>query len=103
MRTSFLITIVAGVIVLRATEKFSEEPSYDERDKFIALMASYTTFLVATISMALLVIIEIISGLLGLNAVCEWSNSIAIRFAPYIAFMFVVYALSWVILRIKYS
>ena len=103
MAMAFVLTVVAGVVVLKAAEKLSKEAYYDERDKFIALMASYTTFLVATISIALLVIVELASSILGISILYEWSKEVVTRFAPYTAFMFVVYAVSWVILRTKYS
>ena len=103
MPLAFVLTVIAGVIVLRATEKLSKEPYYDERDKFIALLASYTTFLVSTISIALLILVELISNILGVDTLYEWSNEIVTRFAPYVAFMFIVYAASWFILRAKYS
>ncbi len=103
MPVAFVLTVAAGAIMLRAIEVYSKEPYYDERDKFIALMASHITFLVTTLSIALLVIVEVTSGILGISTLYEWSKEIVLRFAPYITFMFVVYATSWIILRIKYS
>ncbi len=103
MAIAFVLTVAAGVVVLKATEKLSKETYYDERDTFIALMASYTTFLVSTISIALLVLVELISSILGIDILYEWSKDVVTRFAPYIAFMFVIYAASWIILRMKYS
>ena len=66
-------------------------------------MASYITFFVSTTSIAALVIIEGISGILGIEQLYEWSKGIITYLAPYIVYMFLVYSISWIILRIKHS
>ncbi len=103
MKIPFILTIIVGVIAIRIVERLSSEPYYDERDKYIALMASYITFFVSTTSIATLVIIEGISGILGIEQLYEWSKGIITYLAPYIVYMFLVYSISWIILRIKYS
>ncbi len=103
MKIPFILTIIAGVIAIRIAERISSEPYYDERDKYIALMASYITFFTSTTSIAALVIVESISGILGIEQLYEWSKGIIAYLAPYIVYMFFVYSISWIILRIKYS
>ncbi len=103
MKIPFILTIIVGVIAIRIAERLSSEPYYDERDRYIALVASYITFFVSTTSIAALVIIESISGILGIEQLYEWSKDIITYLAPYIVYMFLVYSVSWVILRIKHS
>ncbi len=103
MKIPFILTIIVGVIAIRIAERLSSEPYYDERDRYIALVASYITFFVSTTSIAALVIIEGISGILGIEQLYEWSKDIITYLAPYIVYMFLVYSVSWVILRIKHS
>lgn len=99
----FIAMILTGIIVLRISEKIIGRTIYDERDKFIAVTASYATLMAVFVSVAVLVIVNAISDVLGVCWLYSLTQSIVDSFAPFILYTMVVYIISWMMLKLKYS
>ncbi len=99
----FLATIAIGLIMIRVSEKISRDIAYDERDKFIATLASYTTLLVVMVSIALLTIAYALGDVLGIDWLYNVTKDIVEKYAPFMLYIMVVYIASWIVFKLKYS
>ncbi len=101
--TGFLVTIIVGLAMIKVSEQISRDVAYDERDRFIATLASYTTLLVVMISIALLAIASVLGNVLGINWLYNTTKDVVEKYAPFMLYIMVIYVASWIIFKLKYS
>ena len=101
--TSFVLTVITGLAIIKIMDKISKGVVYDERDKFIASLASYVTILVTMISMGLLTIIFAVSELLNVSWLSNLLKDFIERYAPFVLYIMIVYVAFWIIFKFKYS
>ena len=99
----FVLTVITGLAIIKIMDKISRRVVYDERDKFIASLASHATILATMISMGLLTIIFAVSELLNVSWLSSLLKDFIERYAPFVLYIMIIYVAFWIIFKFKYS
>ena len=101
--TSFVLTVITGLAIIKIMDKISRGVVYDERGKFIASLASHAAILATMISMGLLTIIFAVSELLNISWLSSLLKDFIERYAPLVLYIMIIYIAFWIIFKFKYS